>query len=65
MRRLTMSSDLTDSELMALSDIVNGSMSRNIRKADRERLVELRLIQDAMGILFPTPEGRIVARKVR
>jgi len=65
MRRLTTSSDLTDGELMALSAIVDGAMSRHIPKADRARLVELRLIQDSMGVLLPTPEGRIVARKVK
>ena len=65
MRRMTLNSDLTSDELKSLGDVAGGLMSRNIPKAHRARLVELRLIQDLMGILIPTPEGRIVARRLR
>jgi hypothetical protein len=57
--------DMTEEEFTSLCAIVNGQMSRNIAKAHRTRLVELRLIQDVMGILIPTPEGRIVAGRLR
>jgi|SoiMetStandDraft_5_1073268.scaffolds.fasta_scaffold236820_2 hypothetical protein len=65
MRRMTLNSDLTVDELKSLCGVADGLMSRNIPKAHRARLVELRLIQDLMGILIPTPEGRIVARRLR
>ncbi len=64
MSRMTTSADLTPGELASLSGVAGGLMSRNIPKAHRERLVQLRLITDQMGILIPTPEGRIVAGKL-
>nr|TFG51265.1 MAG: hypothetical protein E4H34_06485 [Hyphomicrobiales bacterium] len=64
MSRMTNSSDLTPGELASLSGVAGGQMSRNIPKAHRERLVALRLISDQMGILIPTPEGRIVSGKL-
>jgi len=64
MSRMTNSADLTPGELGSLSAVAGGLMSRNIPKAQRERLVELRLITDQMGILIPTPEGRIVSGKL-
>jgi hypothetical protein len=65
MRTMTTRADLTEEEFLTLCAVVNGQMSRNIAKAHRVRLVELRLIQDMMGVLIPTPEGRIVAHRVR
>ena len=65
MRIMTTSSELTNDEFVSLCGVANGLMSRNIPRAHRERLVRLKLIQDLMGILIPTPEGRIVARTVR
>jgi hypothetical protein len=56
--------DLTPGEFASLRGVVNGQMSRNIPKQHRARLVELKLIQDMMGVLLPTPEGRIVMRKL-
>jgi hypothetical protein len=58
----TTKADLTTAEFGSLFTIANGVMSRTIPAAHRARLVELRLIQDMMGILFVTPEGRMVAR---
>ncbi|MGY9107002.1 MAG: hypothetical protein ACKVG0_10835 [Alphaproteobacteria bacterium] len=64
MSRMTTSADLTEGELKSLTEVAGGLMSRNIPKAHRERLVELRLITDQMGILIPTPEGRIVCGRL-
>ena len=64
MRRMMTRNDLTPGEFTSLSGVAGGSMSRNIPKAHRTRLVELGLIQDLMGILIATPEGRIVARRL-
>ena len=59
---MTMKADLTTAEFASLFSVANGLMSRTIPAAHRIRLVELRLIQDMMGILFVTPEGRMLAR---
>ena len=64
MNRIINSSDLTPGELVSLTAVAGGQMSRTIPKAHRERLVALRLISDQMGILIPTPEGRIVSGKL-
>ena len=65
MRHMSMRADLTTEEFASLCGVASGLMSRNIPKSHRARLVELKLIQDMMGILIPTPEGRIVARRLR
>jgi hypothetical protein len=48
-----------------LRGIVAGSFtpSGHVNLAQRERLLELGLIQRAMGGLMPTPAGRILARR--
>jgi hypothetical protein len=58
------SSSLTSNELTALRLIVARSFMsrRSLPAATRLRLVELGLIQDALGGVSPTPAGRIVAR---
>ena len=62
MPRMLTKSDLSQAEFATLISVARGLMSRNVPVAHRARLVELRLIQDTMGILFPTPEGRMLAR---
>jgi len=64
MNRIPTRSDLTLGEFASLREIVDRSfLSRGTVPAVRRiRLVELGLIQDAMGGLMPTPAGRIVAR---
>lgn len=64
MQRIPARSDMTSFEFSSLREIVARSFlsSRTIPAASRMRLVELGLIQDAMGGLMPTPAGRIVAR---
>ena len=62
MPRMLTKADLSQAEFASLISVARGLMSRNIPAAHRARLVELRLIQDMMGILFPTPEGRMLAR---
>ena len=62
MNRMPTRSDLTLAEHSSLCLVAKGFMSRAIAPAHRTRLVQLGLIQDAMGGLMPTPAGRIVAR---
>jgi hypothetical protein len=56
--------DLTPDEMRSLRGIVAGSFtpSRQIHHLQRSRLIELGLIQCALGGLMPTPAGRMVAR---
>jgi len=54
--------DLTLAEHSTLRLVANGFMSRAIAPAHRTRLVQLGLIQDAMGGLMITPAGIIMAR---
>jgi len=64
MQRIPTASDLTPGEHASLREVVARSfLSRGtIPAARRVRLLELGLIQDAMGGLIPTPAGKIVAR---
>lgn len=64
MQRMPRASDLTVSELLSLRDIVAGNFTSKatVSAAKREKLLELGLIQSAMGGLMATPAGRIVAR---
>lgn len=62
MNRMPARSDLTEPEYSSLCLVTKGFMSRTIPAAHRTRLVQLGLIQDRMGVLMPTPAGRIVSR---
>jgi hypothetical protein len=64
MDRILNGSDLTSNELAALRLIVERSFMsrRSFPAAMRIRLVELGMIQDALGGVSPTPAGRIAAR---
>ena len=62
MDRLPNAADLTVPELLSLRLVAKGFMSRTIPKAHQARLVELGLIQSAMGGLMVTPMGRMVGR---
>ncbi len=57
-------SDLTDGEMAALRDVItrNASSTGSVPRQHRERLLTLGLISAGMGLLMPTPAGRIVAR---
>jgi hypothetical protein len=62
MNRFPTAGDLTSAEYMSLLLVAPGFMSRTIPKAHQARLIELGLIQSAMGGLMATPMGHIVAR---
>jgi len=62
MDRIPTKSDLTAAQFSSLCLVSKGFMSRAIPTGHRTRLVQLGLIQDAMGGLMATPAGRIVAR---
>jgi hypothetical protein len=64
MQRIPRASDLTVSELLSLREIVAGNFTSTgtVSLANRTKLLELGLIQSAMGGLMATPSGRIVAR---
>ena len=57
-------SDLTENEMTALRDVItrNTAGIGTIARPCRERLLALGLISSGMGLLMPTPAGRIVAR---
>jgi hypothetical protein len=65
MERIPRAQELTPDELSSLRSVVAGGFtpSGQINQLQRRRLVELGLIQCAMGGLMPTPAGRIVARR--
>ena len=60
-------SELTDDEVTALHDVIrrNTSSTTSVPKPQRETLLALGLIVAGMGLLMPTPAGRIVARMTR
>ena len=62
MNRFPTADDLTSAEFMSLLLVAPGFMGRTIPKAHQARLIELGLIQSAMGGLMATPVGRMVAR---
>jgi hypothetical protein len=64
MERIPRASELTQSEIWFLRRIVASSFTpgNQIDPQSRLRLIELGLIQRAMGGLMPTPAGRIVSR---
>jgi len=64
MNRIPTALDLTLQEFVSLRNIVIRSFTptHQVAAPDKERLLELGLIQTGMGGLMPTPAGRIVAR---
>jgi hypothetical protein len=57
-------SDLAEDEMAALRDVINRNTSATgtVPRRLREKLLALGLITAGMGLLMPTPAGRIVAR---
>jgi hypothetical protein len=64
MQRIPTAHDLTSSEMQVLRRIVSGSFTplQHVNPQQRAHLLELGLIQSAMGGLMPTPAGKIVSR---
>jgi hypothetical protein len=64
MHRLPNAADLTASEFNVLRGIVARSFTPTgqINRAHSARLMELGLVQCAMGGLMPTPAGRMASR---
>jgi len=62
LNRLPSAEDLTSAEFASLVLVAPGFSSKTIPKAHQARLIELGLIQSAMGGLMATPAGRMVAR---
>lgn len=64
MERIPSVRELTREELTSLRAVVAGSFvpAHQMSAPNRTRLLELGLIQNAMGGLMPTPAGKIVAR---
>jgi hypothetical protein len=64
MQRMPTSADLSDAELVSLRDVVVRSFVTvgSISRLRRTRLLELGLIQSAMGGLMATPAGRMIVR---
>jgi hypothetical protein len=65
MDRVPRAQELTSDELASLRRVVANSFtpSGHINQLQQKHLIELGLIQCAMGGLMPTPTGRIVARR--
>jgi len=64
MQRIPTALELTRDELLAMREIVARSFmpANQIGLPIRRRLMDLGLIQNALGGLMATPAGRIVAR---
>jgi len=64
MERIPTALELTAEQIHALRDILARSFvpMNQVSPATRLRLVELGLVQMALGGLMPTPAGRIVGR---
>ena len=67
MDRIPRGSDLSTAEMSALRGIIARSASSlgTVPRLQRERLLTLGLITAGMGLLLPTPAGRIVARMMQ
>jgi hypothetical protein len=65
MERIPRAHELTSDEMVSLRSVVASSFtpSGHINRLQQKRLIELGLIQCAMGGLMSTPTGRIVARR--
>jgi hypothetical protein len=64
MDRIPNAGELSDGEMKGLREVISRSMvgAGTIPARHRDRLLELGLISRGMGLLMPTPAGRIVAR---
>jgi hypothetical protein len=64
MDRIPNAADLNRDEMTSLRIIVTRSFvpGAQINKEQRARLLQLGLIQSALGGLMPTPAGKIVSR---
>lgn len=62
--RIPSAGELTREELRLLRAVVSNSFvpANQMSREVRIRLIDLGLIQNAMGGLMPTPSGKIVAR---
>ena len=67
MDRIPRAEDLTEGEMKSLRDLISRSVigAATMAKVSRERLLALGLISSGMGLLMPTPAGRIVARMMQ
>ncbi len=65
MDRIPRADELTAEEMISLRIVVASGFTPGgqISRSRQNRLLELELIQRAMGGLMPTPAGRIVARR--
>jgi len=65
MDRFPRAQELTSDEFASLRRVVANSFtpSGHVNQLQQKHLIELGLIQCAMGGLMPTPTGRIVARR--
>ncbi len=64
MQRIPSAGELTREELRLLRAVVANSFVpvNQMSRESRLRLIDLGLIQNAMGGLMPTPSGKIVSR---
>jgi hypothetical protein len=62
--RIPSARELTGEEMRSLRAVVANSFipASQMSRESRTRLIDLGLIQNAMGGLMPTPSGKIVAR---
>ncbi|MEI9990389.1 MAG: hypothetical protein WDM86_10145 [Rhizomicrobium sp.] len=67
MDRIPRGTDLTLDEMTALRDVIARSAGSlgSVPRHCRERLLALGLISTGMGLVMPTPAGRIVARMMQ
>ncbi|MEJ0027860.1 MAG: hypothetical protein WDN01_17685 [Rhizomicrobium sp.] len=67
MDRIPRGTDLTAGEMSALRDIIARSAisTGSVPRLCRERLLALGLVSTGMGLVMPTPAGRIVARMMQ
>jgi hypothetical protein len=65
MERIPRSRELTPDEMTSLRSVVASSFTPrgHISRLLQKRLIDLGLVQCAMGGLLPTPAGRILARR--
>jgi hypothetical protein len=64
LQRIPSARELTGEEMRSLRVVVASSFipASQMSRESRTRLIDLGLIQNAMGGLMPTPSGKIVAR---
>jgi hypothetical protein len=54
--------DLTVEELASLEEVGKGASQKKIPDEHKKRLLELRLVKEAVGGLIQTPHGIFIAR---